>query len=242
MAKRQWPDGGALCEVIKAESGSTVLLSFSRGKDSIGTWLQVRRHFDTVIPYHLIFVPGLAFVEESLLWFERFFGTHIMRIPHPGLYKWLTGYLYQTPHRTETIRAMELPLYTYRDVHMYVAQDQGLNGLKVFTAAGLKAGDNLYRRTMIDVHGPINRNDRKFYPIYDWNNDRLFTEIEQAKCKLPVDYQLFGRSFEGLQYAYIKPIKDRFPEDYAKIVEWFPLVDAEIWRFEHGESPRRPTH
>lgn len=236
-----WPDGATLCEQMKAEAGSTVLLSFSRGKDSIGTWLQVRRHFDRVIPYHLIFVPDLEFVEESLLYYEKFFDTHIMRLPHPGLYKWLSGYLHQPPHRAATIYAMDLPWYGYRDVHMWAAQDQGLDGLKVFTVAGLKQGDNLYRRTMIASHGPINRNDRKFYPIYDWNNDRLFTEIEAAGCKLPVDYQMFGRSFEGLQYAYIKPIKDRFPKDYAKIVEWFPLVDVEIWRFEHGQSPRRPT-
>lgn len=234
MAK--WPSGEDICRAIKAGGGPTTMITFSRGKDSIGTWLQIRRHFDRIIAYHLESVPGLEFVEESLQYYERFFDTHIIRIPHSGFYDWLNGFTYQPPHRATQLAAMQLPKFNFLDIHNWVARDQGLDPNRVWTACGLKAADTLYRRVMIDAHGPISRNQRKFYPIYDWNADRLFTEIEKAGCKLPVDYLMYGRSLDGLQYAFIKPIKDRFPRDYAKIVEWFPLVEAEIWRYEHGKG------
>jgi hypothetical protein len=54
----------------------------------------------------------------------------------------------------------------------------------------------------------------------------------EHKCKLPIDYHLFGRSFDGMDYRFLKPIKDNFPKDFEKILEWFPLADLEIFRAE----------
>jgi hypothetical protein len=52
--------------------------------------------------------------------------------------------------------------------------------------------------------------------------------IERYGVKLPIDYELFGRSFDGIDYRFAKPLRERLPEDYERIKFWFPLIDVEI--------------
>ena len=54
--------------------------------------------------------------------------------------------------------------------------------------------------------------------------------INENNCKVPIDYKIFGRSFDGLVYRFMLPLKKYFPNDYAKIKEYFPLIDLEIER------------
>lgn len=53
-------------------------------------WYEVR-------PFFMYHCPGLEFIEASLDYYERFFGTHIIRLPHHLLYKSLNDFLYQPP-------------------------------------------------------------------------------------------------------------------------------------------------
>jgi hypothetical protein len=76
-------------------------------------------------------------------------------------------------------------------------------------------------------------------PIFDWNADRVAQCFRDERITLPVDYEMFGRSFDGIDERFLRPIHDRFPEDYAKILEWFPLADLELkrmdWRIQHAK-------
>jgi len=45
--------------------------------------------------------------------------------------------------------------------------------------------------------------------------------------------------FDGIDYRFMKPIKDHFPRDYQRIIEWFPLAELEIKRREF--AARRKT-
>ncbi len=46
----EWPDSDTLCRQMAEETGGICFPSFSRGKDSIAAWLQLRRYFDRIIP------------------------------------------------------------------------------------------------------------------------------------------------------------------------------------------------
>jgi hypothetical protein len=46
---------------------------------------------------------------------------------------------------------------------------------------------------------------------------------------------MFGRSFDGLDLRFLVPLKKHRPKDYAKVLEWFPLADLEVFRWERSQ-------
>lgn len=218
--------------------GPTTILSFSTGKDSIGAWLAIRDHFDSVVPYYLYLVPGLSFVEESLDYFEGLMGRPIIRLPHPSFYRWLNNFTFQPPHNAATIAAARLPDFEYLDIHRIVCEAEGLDP-GTMIASGVRAADSPMRRLQFSTHGAISAAQKQYYPVWDWSKDRLLAEIEGAGIKLPADYELFGRTFDGLDLRFLYPLKHKRPRDYARILEWFPLAEAEIWRYEKASRKTR---
>lgn len=209
------------------------LLAFSCGKDSIASWLAIRDHFDTIVPFYMYLIPGnLSFIEESLQYYEDFFDTKIVRMPHDSLYRMLNGMTFQPPERLRFMQRLDLQEPNREDTAYAVAYDNDLDADEVFTAIGVRQNDSIQRRLAIQKHGAINATQRHYYPVYDWSKQRLIDEIKKAGVKLPVDYNLFGRSFDGLDLRFIYQIKKHYPLDYQKILEWFPMVEVEIYRYE----------
>lgn len=218
-------------ETIKTirEKTDTVFLSFSCGKDSIGAWLECQKHFPKIVPYHLYLVPDLSFVNSSLDYYEEFFKTKIIRLPHPSLPRMLNNFVFQAPENCQIIEQAGIPDFDYLDQVEQTVEIVGYKG-EVWSAVGVRTADSPMRRTAIVRYGTINQKQKKFYPIHDWNKERLLNEMKAAKVKLPIDYKLFGRSFDGIDFRFLYPIKKNFPEDYEKIIAAFPLAELEIQR------------
>ncbi|MDP3771157.1 MAG: phosphoadenosine phosphosulfate reductase, partial [bacterium] len=96
----------------------------------------------------------------------------------------------------------------------------------------VRAADSPMRRAALMKNGGVNANRRQFYPCWDWNKATLLEQLVKAGIKLPIDYKVFGRSFDGLDLRFLIKIREHFPRDYATICEWFPLVDMEFARYE----------
>ena len=235
--------GDALIDEYIRRYGETTLQSFSRGKDSIACTLGIRKRLN-IIPVHFILVPGLEFVEESLDYYERkLFGRHILRLPHPSFYRYLNEGLFQTVERNEVIDAARLKEITYMDVFASAARQEGFEPSSLLTAVGARAADSALRQMSMRRHGAFRPSTQSWWAIWDWNKARLMEEISRAGISLPVDYLMFGRSFGGLDAQYIIPIKKMFPRDYRRILDWFPLIDAEIWLYEKNQqnAAKAPT-
>ena len=58
----------------------------------------------------------------------------------------------------------------------------------------------------------------------------MIKAVDESGVKLPVDYRLFGRTFDGLDYRFLKPLKEAYPDDYQKVLDWYPFADLEIAR------------
>lgn len=228
------PTHNPVCEVVRAATGhDKALLSFSCGKDSWAAWLSAREYVDFT-PYYLYLVPGLEFVEDYLGYAEQVLGKRIVRLPHPSFYRWVNNAIYQAPERLRTIAAVGWPNYDYEDMRGAAAEDAGLPD-DVWTASGVRAADSPMRRASLMKNQGVNAKARYFYPCWDWNKARLLTELTAANIKLPVDYKVFGRSFDGLDLRFLIKIKEHFPRDYQTILAWFPLVDMELWRYEFAQ-------
>lgn len=223
-----------LCRRIAADC-DTAILYFSRGKDSVGSWLQLRRFFKRIVPVFLYHAPGCQFIDDSIGYYERFFGTKIVSLPHPWLYRQLNRLTLQPPARIQSIIDFRLPDFDYSDVRRILIEDYDLPQ-NAWAAVGCRLHDSLNRLASIRKYGPANRNRNQFYPIYDWNKDRLFSEISGSKVKLPCDYHVWGRSFDGLGYHYIEPMRRLLPRDYEVTRQWFPFADAVFARKEFRDA------
>lgn len=225
---RHHESSAALCRYVREQTGDTVILPFSCGKDAVAAWLQLRRYFDRIIPVHFEAVPGLSFVREAIAYYERFFGTTIHVYPHPSFFRMLRGLVFQPPERCATIEEIDFPKFDYANAQADLRKR--FNAPNAYAGTGVRAADSLIRRAAARTHGTLNPRKREFWPVYDWVTADLDREFRAVNVKLPVDYEMFGRTFDGIDERFLRPIKERFPDDYARILEWFPLADLEIFR------------
>lgn len=223
--------GEALVSRMASEN-STCLLSFSRGKDSIAAYLAIRDKFERVVPYFYNVVPGLEFIEESLTYYEQKMGTHIIRLPAPGFYRQLEGLLYQPPDTVDMIRRLGLDQVSHDDLQEAACEDAGVDYATTYNALGMRAKDSMQRALYFQKNGPVNHNRKLFYPVWDWDKQRIIDAMRHAGWRLPIDYRYFSASFDGLYLKFMLPIKRFFPNDWEKIVNVFPLIELEVMRFE----------
>ena len=229
------PDGTPLSgpevlERIRRES-DTVIVNFSRGKDSIAAWLAAREVFDNIVAVYLDVVPGLRFVDASLARYEAWFGQHIYRIPHPSFYRWIANGVFQPVSRFDLIEAARIRIYDYDDVSQALIDDLDLPP-QTFTISGVRAADSPNRRSAVSKHGAINWRRHTAWPIWDLTAADLRRMFDAVGMFLPVDYVWFGRTFDGLDHRFIAPLKEHAPDDYETVKFWFPGIEWELFRYE----------
>lgn len=230
--KKRPPPGPEIIAQIRRDYGPKTLLAFSGGKDCIAAMMAMRGKFDDIIPFYLYTVPGLDIVEESLTYYEKtlFDGQRIMRMPHPSLYRQLGNFVYQPPHHAPVIQAARLEQFSYMDIHDIIRDYH--NCPTAYCATGVRAADSQMRHVSIMQHGPITHSKREYYPVWDWKKADLVREFDKQKIKLSREYEIFGRSFDGLDARFLIPLKKHYPADFARILEFFPLAEADIFRAE----------
>lgn len=212
-----------------AAVGAPVLLAMSGGKDALAAWVALRDAGVDVRPYYMYLVPGLEFVDESLARIEEHFGRRVARYPHPSLYRWLNNFTFQSPERLAVIEAARLPSPTYEQIVSLIREDFGLPAT-TWVADGVRAADSPVRRMSIIRHGAMKPAKRKVSPIWDWRKREVLDGLAGAGIPLPPEYEWFGRSFDGLDYRFLEPLSRHAPDDYARILEWFPLAELELVR------------
>lgn len=246
--------GDALLRRLR-ELTDTLVVAFSRGKDSCALLCTLldwnRRHPERafrLVPYHAIPIPGLRFVEDSLRFYERFFGLRILRVPHPGFYDFLVyGHFQSPPHAAWLIAHPVLP-YSEHELHEMIVYDQRLPEHTI-VVTGVRAADSPHRMVALRTHGPIasGRNPRTAHPIWHYRKHDVIRVLAWHHCPLPIDYRWFGRTFDGIDYRFLRPLAQYAPEDYRRVLEWFPLAELEMLRREwvgqeHAQSTETPLY
>lgn len=227
---------------IRAQlTAAPVLVAFSGGKDAIATELALQdAGVETQLAY-LYYIPGrkpgttLDFIERDLARLEDKLGKRIHRYPHPSLWRWLNGYVFQPPERLAIIEAARMPTPTYEQMWDLIRRDLGVPHT-TFVADGVRASDSIVRRASLTRHGIIKPHLRKVSPIADWLKGEVLERIAAAGIALPIDYEWFGRSFDGIDHRFLKPIHDNAPDDFQRILDWFPLAELELIRHDLGDN------
>lgn len=227
-----------LCARIRDISPDVIL--FFSGKDSIASLIQMRRFWDKrrIHLVHGYLVPGLKHIEEPMREYERIFGQHIIMVPHPFLPVVLREYVYQTEANCDVIDAIAdryLVEYSWDDISEIVIHQLGL-APSTWSALGVTRYDSQNRWSSFKRFGAANHKRRVFYPIFDWPLARILEEIARSGWKLPPFYRAYGRSLDGLDYRFTDPMSRFFPEDFALLKQWFPLIEAEILKIRWREE------
>jgi len=219
-----------VCARLREKIGPAIGLSYSNGKDSIGAWIQLRKFFEDVRPVYRYLIPGLRFIEEDLARYEEQFATKIVRIPCEFFTTWLDDAAFCGPRRTALLAKATFlrggGARHYLDIGL---ASVGLAG--GWSADGWRRGDSMGRAIYLKRHGAADEEDKIVSPVFDWSDKRLEQELIAAKVQLPVDYFMFGRSFDWLRAKYLGPIRRHYPDDWERIKFWFPLVEAELLRY-----------
>lgn len=218
-----------------AKQQKKTLLAFSTGKDAVAAYLAIKDHFDEVVPYYLYLVPGLEFVDEQIDMYERQFGFRVTKLPHPSVHRLLNNFIFQPPQNCAVIEDAELPNFDYTDIQRAMCHLHKLPK-KTLVADGVRAADSPMRRIAISTHGSISYKQMKYHPVWDWKKADLLNCFKRHNVKLGVDYKIFGRSFDGIDLRFLLPIKKHFPSDYQRILEFYPLADLEVFRWEKANG------
>ncbi len=233
QVRRHFGNSAELRRYVRETFGPEVLLGFSRGKDAIAAWIAMDSQWDRIVPVYHYLIPGLEFEEESLTYFEKAFGSKIIRLPAPATYRMLRNLTFQAPENCSIVEGFNLPTYAYSDLWDHVRQLANAAG--AIAATGTRAAESAVRRMCVRKHGALNPTKREFWAIYDWKMDDVVAAITKRGLKLPVEYRYFGRSFDGIDYRFMAPMKKHFPRDYARILEFFPLLELDLKRREYAK-------
>lgn len=205
----------------------TIMLAFSGGKDSLCAWLRLREHFPRIVPVFQYWIPGLQFVDRTLDYYEQYFATKIIRVPHPGWYDAMRYGLFQTPVTFQVTDSYSFRRVTFDQQRDWIAADLGIER---WMATGMRAADSVRRLLTIRKIGCLSNGNRKLYPIADLTKADVIAMLRAHGVKLPPEYAFLRRSFDGLQETYLSAIRMHWPRDYATIQRWLPLIEAEFVR------------
>jgi 3'-phosphoadenosine 5'-phosphosulfate sulfotransferase (PAPS reductase)/FAD synthetase len=216
-----------ICKLM-AKENDTIMLSFSMGKVSIASWLFAKKHFKKIIPVYFYGIPNLEFIKKQVDYFENYFDTKIIQLPHPTLVDQLNYGLFMGINEIRIINRLQFPDVKYDSFFDLLREKYG----EMYVAIGNRACDNVQRYTSFITHGAINRNRRTFWPVFDFTDSHVLQIIQENNVKLPIDYKMFGKTFDGMQERFLLPLKNEFPEDFERIKAIFPLVELELLRYE----------
>lgn len=224
----------ALCREIAQKSHGVCFAMVSRGKDSLCAWLQLRRYFKRIVPFHCATVPGYRFADEYLDYLEAAFGTKILRMMGEDLKMALARHVYQTsPWECDEIDEAfpSVEDYTKLDVLDYLRMKFNLP--RAWCAVGISQNDSIDRLIYCRKNGGKNPSNRTFYPCYDWPRDEMLNAIWQAEVLVAPEYKYTKRSMGGVPSAtYNKVMMEHFPQDWETTRKWYPLAEVKNIREE----------
>lgn len=225
---------------VKAAQGhGRLFLSFSTGVDAIASFLRCIESDEwnpkEAVLYYYHHVP-MSWTLEYIEYFEDRYGVKVIRVPSHIFLSDLANWLYQEPVRAEAIQELQKTMYAFRAMK----KDQIQDGVRMWSrlpestmcGVGVKQGDSPMRRTQMRKYLGISPRG-KWYPIWDFEHRDVEDIIRRHGVKVPYDYELFGISYENIDYRFSKVISEQCPNNWEKILEWFPLADTIISRHEY---------
>ncbi len=217
------------------EKEKKVTLGFSAGKDSLTCAVLLKKMNIEYIPFYFYHVPELEFVEKTLRMYENILEVEVIRMPHPMLYDCLRHQDFVEPRMIYYLNDYGVAHMTFKDlINVYLEYISDPNNY--YDITGQRASESFNRRMYFKKYGFINEEKKQVNLIADWTNTDIINFLENEKIPLSEDYKIWNRSFDGLKYQFLFGVKEHYPNDWNRIKQYFPLIDIELFRYEHNKK------
>lgn len=213
------------------EKEGEVTLGFSTGKDSLACAVILQNLGIKFIPFFFYHCPDLIFVEDNIKMYEDILKIEVIRLPHPMLYDYLRHQDFQPPMMVDFLEEMKFIKAGFEDImDVYFASIKDNRWL--YDVTGVRASESFNRRMLFKQRGFIQEEKRKIDLIADWSTKDVVEFLYDEQVPLTPDYDIWRRSFDGLKYQFLFGVKKHYPNDWATIKAYFPLIELELFRYE----------
>lgn len=218
-----------LCREIAKKSKGICFLGFSRGKDSLAAWLNLKRYFKRIIPFHCASYPCLKHVKDTLDYYERVMETKILRLVGEEVPMACSRFMYQTADDIDELTELDIPDYSKLDILETLRYEFNLP--RAWCAFGISANDSIDRRIYCAQYLGKNKSNMTFYPCWDWPRAEIKKAIKEAGIKVSGEYRYISRTLGGVpSYTCNEIYKKYYPEDWERILAIYPLAEAKTLR------------
>jgi phosphoadenosine phosphosulfate reductase len=215
-----WQDTLDLLREKQKESDS-ITVAFSGGKDSLVCLDLCSRVFKKVHCFFMHFVPNLKCTEDALDYARARWNVTIVQYPHWVLIRALKNGVYCD----EGKNAETLPDWTLRDVYDLARAEAGTK----YIVTGAKDADSLWRRRFFNTTKGWTD---MVYPIRKWNKMDVLAYCKVRKIPVPKMSTTASATGVDLSTPSLLFLHKNFPDDFERILKWFPYAEAVVKREE----------
>ena len=225
-----------------------VLLWYSTGKDSVAAWWALKQRGYDVVPVYRQLIPGLEFMDAPMRAHEAFFGSEVTIVPSPLNLPSLARFINAKIDGVGLVTARDSVQNAVDSPSLFKAGREATNDTLIddlgcdVAIIGTKASDSLPRRPHFKVDGPYTAKERLFALNWRLQKNAPFRSMMQHQIPIPRYYIWLGLSPElHLEYEFYF-IKKYHPDDYERILSYFPAVDAFVKKHEYAPTGERLLH
>ena len=201
-----------------SRKSDSCLVAYSGGKDSRAVTDLCCRSFKRVVLFHLYFVPGMACVEEYMDYARKQWGVEVLYYPARGFIKCLRSGIYCD----EPDRYSNLPELKLHDLYTWVMRDTGIP----IIANGARNSDGFWRKRFFYATATWSE---MLYPLKDWLLRDVIAYLRLRKIPIPAQNRIDSGNID-LGTDSLLWLHDNHPEDFKKLLAWFPYAEAVVWR------------
>ena len=202
-----------------------VLVAYSGGKDSLAVLDLCCKVFPTVRAFFKYTVPGLEYCEKQMRWAKERYNVEVIQFPSIGVLESFRDAVW-----CDGIDGLDVPSGGY-PLKVSFRYAQELAGIKTI-ATGMKDADGLKRRQFFanirDGKDPM-WND-VLHPIRDWRKKDVLDYLKVNNIPLPAAEKGAVTTGIGLDHDSLCWLHDDHPEDFKKLLKWFPYAEAAVKR------------
>lgn len=213
----------------QAAKHGEVVVAYSGGKDSLVVMDLACRTFPKVRAFFKYLIPNLEYCEEWMRFSKDRWGVEVIQFPHEMMLESLANGVWCNANvgLAKGIGRGGLPL------KLSFAYAFALSGSPI-CATGMKDADGLKRRQFFsnirDGGDPIW--NRVIHPIRGWRKKDVIDYLTVQKIPLPKQERRAVTSGVGLGHTELCWLHDDYPEDFKKLLRFYPYAYAAIKRRE----------